>query len=65
MFESLKRAKKINKEKEEALKHKFDEVEFDKSDRMAMFIAAFITFALPIIGILAVVYLILWFIFLR
>lgn len=65
MFESLKRAKKINKEKEEALKHKFDEVEFDKNDRMAMFIAAFITFALPIIGILAVVYLILWFIFLR
>lgn len=65
MFDSLKRAKKINKEKEESLKHKFDEVEFDKNDRLAMFIAAFVTFALPVIGILAVVYLILWFIFLR
>ena len=65
MFDSLKRAKKINKEKEEELKHKFDEVEFDKNDRLAMFIAAFVTFALPIIGILLVVYLILWFLFLR
>ncbi|MGL5977803.1 MAG: hypothetical protein ACRCZJ_02270 [Erysipelotrichaceae bacterium] len=62
MFENLKRLKNNQKSTEE-LQKKFENVEFEKNDKYALFIAAFITFVPVILVILAVFFGIVWFFF--
>ncbi|MGL5541112.1 MAG: hypothetical protein ACRDBX_05715 [Erysipelotrichaceae bacterium] len=65
MFDNLKRLRQRYKAKDEALSHKFDDVEFEKDDPLALFIAAFITFVPVIVLILGAFFFILWFFFAR
>lgn len=53
--------KRLNEVDEDKLKN----VELEKGDTLAMMIAALITFLPPIIIICAILYFVVWFIFLR
>lgn len=65
MSRNFKEYKKQLGDKDEELKDKFKDVEFDKHDGFAMFIAAFITFVPVIIVILGGIYFVIWLLFLR
>lgn len=65
MSKNFKELKKQLGDKDEELKDKFKDVDFEKHDGFAMFIAAFITFVPVIIVILGGIYLIIWLLFLR
>lgn len=65
MLPRLKKKMEQRMKKEEELQEKFKDIEFEKHDGLAMFIAAMITIVPIIIVILAILYFILWFIFLR
>lgn len=65
MSKNFKEFKKRLGDRDEELKNKFNNVEFDKHDGFAMFIAAFITFVPVIIIILGGIYFIIWLLFLR
>ena len=65
MRKSLKEKIEARMKDDEELNQKFDYVEFEKHDGLAMFIAAFVTFVPVILGILLVIWLILWAVFLR
>lgn len=52
-------------EKDNELKGKFEETEFERGDGFAMFLAAVITLVIPVLLILLGMYLIVWFLFLR
>lgn len=65
MSRNFKELKKQLGDKDEELKDKFKDVEFDKHDGFAMFIAAFITFVPVIIVLLGVIYFVIWLLFLR
>lgn len=65
MSRDFKEYKKQLGDKDEELKNKFKDVEFEKSDGFAMFLAAFITFVPIIIVILGAIYFVIWLLFLR
>lgn len=65
MSKNFKELKKQLGDKDEELKDKFKDVDFEKHDGFAMFIAAFITFVPVIVIILGGIYLIIWLLFLR
>lgn len=65
MRKSLKEKIDARMKTDEELHKKFDDVEFEKHDGLAMFIAAMITFVPIILAILLVIWLLLWVIFLR
>lgn len=61
-FEKYKNRLPKQKTKEELDEH-FDGLETEKGDKLAMFIAAFVTLVLPILAIIGVIYGILWLMF--
>lgn len=65
MSKNFKEYKKQLGDRDEELKDKFKDVEFDKYDGIAMFIAAFVTFVPVILVILGGIYFIVWLLFLR
>lgn len=65
MSKNFKEYKKRLGDRDEELMNKFNDVEFDKHDGFAMFIAAFITFVPVIIIILGGIYFVIWLLFLR
>ena len=65
MPKGLKKYKESLKERDDELRAKFKDEEFEKSDGFAMFMAAFLTFIPPVLLILGIIYFILWLIFLR
>lgn len=65
MSKNFKEYKKQLGDRDEELKDKFKDVEFDKQDGIAMFIAAFVTFVPVILVILGGIYFIVWLLFLR
>lgn len=62
MFDNVKNYKKKQKDRDEELKHKFDNVEFEKNDKFALFIAAFITFV-PVVAIVLGAFFLLLYLF--
>lgn len=64
MFSHFREAKEKLKNRDD-LKDKFKDVEFEKNDKYALVIAALVTFLPPIIIIVAILTVILSFIFLR
>lgn len=65
MLPRLKNKIKSRMKDEQELKEKFSDVEFEKGDAFAMFIAAIITFIPPFLICLLVIYGVLWLLFLR
>ncbi len=65
MSKGFKDYKKDLRDRDEELKNKFKDTEFEKSDGFAMFIAAMITFVPAILLILGGIYFLLWMLFLR
>lgn len=63
MFEGIKNFKRRQKERDEELLHKFDQVEFEKNDKFALFIAAFVTFVPVLVIVMGAFFLFLYFFF--
>lgn len=64
MFTKLKAKLDTLVKSDEEIRNKFKDVEFEKHDGLAMFIAALITFVPAILVILGILYLIIWLLFL-
>lgn len=65
MLPKLKKKIKARMKDEQELQNKFSDVEFEKNDTFAMFVAAIITFVPPVILCLLAIYAVLWILFLR
>ncbi len=65
MFNFLKKIKEKQENKDKELVDKFANVEFEKNDALAMFIAAFVTFVPIIVIILAAIFGVIYFFFMR
>lgn len=61
----LKKARKIKNRLNKVDEDKLKDVDLEKHDMLAMVIAAFITFLPPILIACAIIYFVLWLIFLR
>lgn len=65
MSKPIKKYKQSLQERDEELKNKFKDTEFEKGDGFAMFVAAMVTFVPIILVFLGIIYFIVWLIFLR
>lgn len=63
MFKKIKNEKQRLKDLD--VKDKFKDVEFEKNDGLALFIAAMVTFIPPLLAIFAVTWFFVWILFLR
>lgn len=63
MFTKLKAKLNASVKSDEEIRNKFKGVEFEKHDRLAMFIAALITFVPVILVVLGIIYFIIWVLF--
>ena len=61
----LKKAREIKNRLNKVDEDKLKDVDLEKHDMLAMVIAAFITFSPPILIACAIIYFVLWLIFLR